>query len=156
MSPSDGAVAWIAFVATLIQTGASVLQVTQGGGQQFDGVPRVTVQVKRGFVALLLELIAWLVSKLIGLDPDTFWIYVVYTPVIFYAVYAGIACIVALGQDEEVTVEFYDGRDPIDIRLYDTWADVLALVAGTLVCIAVVVTCLDLVGMIDVSRSLHM
>ncbi|WP_444949292.1 hypothetical protein [Micromonospora ureilytica] len=156
MSSSEGAIAWIAFAATVIQAGASMLQVAQGAGAGgYGDAPRVTVQVKRGFLVLLLELIAWLVSRSFNQDRDTFGIYLIYLPVIIFAGYACGSCLAALNSEEVITV--YPDSEEADaffVTVYHTWADVIAFALAALVCLAVVFTCLDLVGLIDITRVL--
>lgn len=175
MSPDSHWVAWIAFGGGLVQTTAALIQVAQGrhGGTE-DGRRTMSrgvgFEIRVGFVALLLELIAWPVLRLVDFTrydhnpahPKWMWPLVVSAPVLLLAATATVTSIHALLGDPlyPTFVEVWDGEgesgEPVMVRRKreQTMASVTSWLLASLTGIAVGITTLDLAGILDLNRLL--
>lgn len=94
MSPGADLIKWIALIAVLAQIVAVVIQFCQGGRSGVSaGCPRgVSAGIRIGFVALVFELIAWLLvgSTEIELSISP-WI--VYSPAVLAGTLAVLGCV---------------------------------------------------------------
>lgn len=171
MSANGALVGWIAFGAAIVQTVASVIQVFLGSRQGSDDERRTVAKpVIAGFVALVLELIGWLVSRTMHfqateLHPaDSTHLSPVllaslpFVPALYYGLKAALSCLTTMSRTRRLVEIPPDEAHAYSRQEYEqtghTWADVLSLLMGALVGVAVVFTCLHFASVIDLDQIL--
>lgn len=158
MSPEQNWVKWVVIGMTAAQTIATMLQVVGGKKNNQERLPApVGRPIRLGLASLVLELVAWLVHKLVRApspeDAKQLSLFL-FGPVVVLAGWSTIACLRSLlskKKDREVIqVGSHDSQFQL-ILTHHTGMETFAWLLGSLAGVAIVATSLHFGGAIDLN-----